>query len=74
MGLVEMLRLPADGAGEAEVTDLDCAILVHETVGGLQIAVVDARRVDVVEADEQAVENVVDVHWQQCDVLLDQFL
>mmetsp|Transcript_28372 Transcript_28372/g.57364 ORF Transcript_28372/g.57364 Transcript_28372/m.57364 type:complete len:297 (-) Transcript_28372:267-1157(-) len=53
------LALRVDGAGEAEVADADGAVLVDQAVGRLQVSVVDARGVEVLEAHEEVVEDGV---------------
>ena len=46
---------------EAEVTDLEVAGGVEQEVAGLEVAVEDVGRVDVLEAPEDLVEEVADV-------------
>lgn len=46
--------------GEAKVTDLQVAVLVDENVGRLQVPVDDASRVNILEAAENLVEEVLD--------------
>ena len=46
-------------AGEAEVADLEVAVLVDEDVAGLEVAVHDAGRVHVLESAQDLVEEVL---------------
>mmetsp|Transcript_2571 Transcript_2571/g.7642 ORF Transcript_2571/g.7642 Transcript_2571/m.7642 type:complete len:253 (-) Transcript_2571:301-1059(-) len=71
---VHGILLASDGPGKTEVADLDGAILVDETIGGLQIPVVDAGRVDVLQTCEQVVEQGVDVQSGQRHVGLAKLL
>jgi hypothetical protein len=46
--------------GETKVADLEVAVLVDENVGGFKVAVDDAGRVNVLEAAENLVQEVLD--------------
>ena len=48
-------------SGQAKVTDLEVAGGVEQEVAGLEVAVEDVCRVDVLEAPEDLVEEVADV-------------
>mmetsp|Transcript_116182 Transcript_116182/g.369714 ORF Transcript_116182/g.369714 Transcript_116182/m.369714 type:complete len:210 (-) Transcript_116182:27-656(-) len=58
-------RFATHSASEAEVADLHTTILVDQAVRRLQVTVPDARRVEVIEADEQVVEQTRDVQVLQ---------
>lgn len=47
-------------ARQAEVTDLQVAVLVHENITRLQVPVDDAGRVDILEPAQDLVEEVLD--------------
>ena len=47
------------GAREPEVADLEVAVGVEQQVGRLEVAVQHARRVDVLEAAQELVEEVL---------------
>mmetsp|Transcript_65475 Transcript_65475/g.213131 ORF Transcript_65475/g.213131 Transcript_65475/m.213131 type:complete len:413 (+) Transcript_65475:62-1300(+) len=66
-GLVEVLA--PEGTGQAEVSDLDGAVLVHEAVRGLQVPVVDASRVQVLQSSKEVVQHRVDVQRRQRHIL-----
>mmetsp|Transcript_116188 Transcript_116188/g.369735 ORF Transcript_116188/g.369735 Transcript_116188/m.369735 type:complete len:359 (-) Transcript_116188:538-1614(-) len=66
--------LATDRARQAKVTDLHRAILVHQAIRRLQVSVVDARRVEVLDADQQVVQKSVDVQWRQRDICAAQLL
>mmetsp|Transcript_50849 Transcript_50849/g.146748 ORF Transcript_50849/g.146748 Transcript_50849/m.146748 type:complete len:294 (+) Transcript_50849:168-1049(+) len=56
-----LLLLESDGPRQAEVADFHRAVLVHEAVCRLQIAVVNAGGVKVHQSDEQIVQESADV-------------
>mmetsp|Transcript_102389 Transcript_102389/g.293761 ORF Transcript_102389/g.293761 Transcript_102389/m.293761 type:complete len:256 (-) Transcript_102389:328-1095(-) len=66
--------LATDRARQAKVTDLHRAILVHQAIRRLQVSVVDARGVEVLDADQQVVQKGVDVQWRQRDICAAQLL
>ena len=54
---------------QSKVADLNGAVLIHQAVRRLQVAVVDARGVEIFHAHQQVVEQRVDVEGRQAHVL-----
>mmetsp|Transcript_42244 Transcript_42244/g.90136 ORF Transcript_42244/g.90136 Transcript_42244/m.90136 type:complete len:270 (+) Transcript_42244:701-1510(+) len=59
--LVLGLGVWEDGASKAEVADLQVAVLVHEEVARLEVAMQHVRRVDGVDTTQDLVEEVLEV-------------
>ena len=60
--------------GEAEVTELQLAVLVHENVGGLQVAENDALRMQIAQPFQHLVCKLLHSIFRQLLVLLEQAL
>mmetsp|Transcript_88532 Transcript_88532/g.280153 ORF Transcript_88532/g.280153 Transcript_88532/m.280153 type:complete len:444 (+) Transcript_88532:69-1400(+) len=68
------LPLRVHGPREAEVADLHGAVLVHQAVGRLQVPVVDAGRVQVLQAQQEVVEQSCHVGRGQGHVGVDELV
>lgn len=53
-------------SGHAEVTDLEVTILIDEDVGGFQVSMDDAGRVDVLQPPKDLVQKVLRVRNVTC--------
>mmetsp|Transcript_66233 Transcript_66233/g.184440 ORF Transcript_66233/g.184440 Transcript_66233/m.184440 type:complete len:300 (-) Transcript_66233:80-979(-) len=60
--------LVSDGARKAEIANFNRAVLVYKAVGGLQITVVNSSRMKVPHADQQIVQQGVDMERRQLHV------
>lgn len=61
MGVTKIVLFFGDGSGESEVSDFDFALGVDEEVGWFEIPVDELSGVDVLEAFEELVDDVLGV-------------
>mmetsp|Transcript_21138 Transcript_21138/g.45827 ORF Transcript_21138/g.45827 Transcript_21138/m.45827 type:complete len:223 (+) Transcript_21138:782-1450(+) len=73
MGL-EMKLLSSDRTTKAEITDLHRTVLIDEAICRFQVTVIDACRMDVLQADQQIVKQGVDVQRRQGHILFAELL
>mmetsp|Transcript_40106 Transcript_40106/g.95826 ORF Transcript_40106/g.95826 Transcript_40106/m.95826 type:complete len:314 (-) Transcript_40106:105-1046(-) len=64
-----VVRLLTHSARHAEIADLHVAVLIHQHIGGLQVPVVDASRVQVLQAHQQMIKYKLDLELLQVHLL-----